>query len=254
MEEAARRVVFEVPCPEVALGPHRFDIRHRAVIVASLGGSLLSDPDLLAARAEELVAEGADALELGPGPGLSEGVEAVRARVDAPLCVLTADASVLASTLAAGAVVGIDPSGFADPDYLAVAAEASASVVALPAATGDQDIASVARELRASAGRAEEAGIPRSGVLVDCGLDLASGDPAVLALLSAHHCLTALGWPVSLSVADPPGVDGPAATNAALSVGIALGARIVRVSNVRPARRTADVLAAILRARADGPA
>ena len=56
-------------------------------------------------------------------------IEALRARFDLPISVDTWRASVLAC-LAAGAVVGNDISGFADPDYLPVAAAAGASVVA----------------------------------------------------------------------------------------------------------------------------
>lgn len=253
MEEAPGRVVFEVPCAEVGLGSHRFDIRHRAVVVGALSPSLLADPEALVARAEELVSDGAGALELGAGPGLSEAVEAVRARVDVPLCVVTGEAALLQRALAAGAAVGIDPTGFADPDYLAIAAAAGASVVALVVASGEPDVAEVARSLAARARQAEAAGIPRSQVLVDAGLDLTSGPPG-LRLLRASHCLSALGWPLSLSVADRSDAGGDATSHAAISVGISLGARMMRVSDVRGARRTADVMAAILRARAAGPA
>ena len=153
MEPVPWTVVWEVPCPTVALGPHRFDVRHRALVMGILNRTPDSffdqgqyfDFDGFLAKAEQLVAEGADFLDVGgvkagPGPGgrraeeelerVIPALEALKARFDVPLSVDTWRASVLREALAAGAVVGNDISGFADPDYLPVAAAAGASVVA----------------------------------------------------------------------------------------------------------------------------
>ena len=95
-------------------------------------------------RAEELVREGADVLDVGgvkagPGPEVTEEEELERVvpviaslhdRFDVPLSVDTWRASVAAAAFEAGAVLGNDISGFADPDYLPAAARAGASVVA----------------------------------------------------------------------------------------------------------------------------
>ena len=73
-------VVWEVPCPEVALGPHRFDVRHRALVMGILNRTPDSfydqggyfDFDGFLAKADQLVAEGADLLDVGgvkAGPG-----------------------------------------------------------------------------------------------------------------------------------------------------------------------------------------
>ena len=100
--------------------------------------------DALLARADELVADGADILDVGgvkagPGPEVTEAeeldrvipaIEALHARFDVPVSVDTWRASVARAAYAAGAVVGNDISGFADPDYLPAAAEAGATVVA----------------------------------------------------------------------------------------------------------------------------
>ena len=91
------------------------------------------DFDAFLRRADELVADGADLLDVGgvkagPGPEVGEAEEldrvvpaiaALRARFDVPLSVDTWRASVLDAACDAGAVVGNDISGFADPDYLA---------------------------------------------------------------------------------------------------------------------------------------
>ncbi len=199
------RVVWEVPCPTVALGEQRFDVRHRALVMGILNRTPDSffdqgryyDFDGFLRKAEQLVAEGADLLDVGgvkagPGPEVSAAeelervipaLEALRARFDVPLSVDTWRASVLREALGAGAVVGNDISGFADPDYLAVAAAAGASVVATHIRIGprvpDPDpvydepvVDAVCHFLRDRAEAAEDAGIPRERVMVDAGLDL----------------------------------------------------------------------------------
>lgn len=248
MEDKPWRVVYEVPCPDVALGPRRFDTRFRALVM----GILNRADDSLLAKAEQLVGEGADCLDVGglqagPALELTEAeeldrvipvIEAVHARFDVPISVDTWRASVLRESLAAGAVVGHDSSGFAEDDYLPVAAAAGASVVATH--IGDEPIVDVVCVfLRDRAELAEAAGIPRERVMVDAGLDVGKTEPESLELLRAHDRLADLGWPLLLS----------ASSHAAHALGIALGTRILRAHDVRGARRTADVMAAILEAR-----
>src|SRR5579863_6588012 len=100
--------------------------------------------DALLGRADQLVSDGADVLDVGgvkagPGPEVTEAeeldrvipaIEALHARIDVPLSIDTWRASVAAAAYRAGAVVGNDISGFADPDYLPAAASAGATVVA----------------------------------------------------------------------------------------------------------------------------
>ena len=134
------------------VGDRRFDITTEAVVVGILNrtpdsffdqGTYFGFDEFLR-KADGLVADGADVLDVGgvkagPGPDVDEqeeldrvipAIEALRARFDVPLCVDTWRASVARAAFAAGAVVGNDISGFADPDYLAVCADAGASVVA----------------------------------------------------------------------------------------------------------------------------
>lgn len=294
MSDVPWRVVYEVPCPTVAVGPHRFDIRYRALVMGILNRTPDSffdkgayyELDAFLAKAEQLVAEGADLLDVGgvkagPGPevGLDEetervvpAIEALRARFDVPVSVDTWRSAVLRDALAAGAAVGNDISGFADPAYLTVAAAGSASVVAThirlgprvpdPEPVYDEPVVdAVARFLCERAERAEAAGIPRERVMVDAGLDLGKTEPQSLELLRAHDRLAALGWPLFLSASnkrflgDLVGTDVTdrrEASHAAHALGIALGSRILRAHDVRGARRTADVMAAILEARVDG--
>jgi dihydropteroate synthase len=287
------QVVYEVPCAELRLGPHRFDIRHRALVMGILNrtpdsffdGGQYYDFDAFLAKAEQLVLEGADLLDVGgvkagPGPEVTEpeelervvpAIEALRARFDVPLSVDTWRASVLRAALDAGAVVANDISGFADPDYLPVAAAAGASVVAThirigprvpdPEPVYDEPVVdAVCRFLRDRAEEAEAAGIPRERVMVDAGLDLGKTEPQSLELLRAHDRLAALGWPLFLSASNKRFLghlvgtevdDRREASHAAHALGIALGSRVLRAHDVRGARRTADVMAAVLEARTD---
>ncbi len=285
------QVIYDVPCPEVALGPHRFDVRYRALVMGILNRTPDSffdqggyyDFDAFLAKAEQLVDEGADFLDVGgvkagPGPEVDEpeelervipAIEALRARFDVPISVDTWRASVLREALAVGAVVANDISGFADPDYLKIAADAEASVVAThirigprvpdPEPVYDEPVVdAVCRFLRDRAEQAEAAGIPRERVMIDAGLDLGKTEPQSLELLRAHDRLAALGWPLFLSASnkrflgDLVGTevgDRRDASHSAHALGIALGSRILRAHDVRGARRTADVMAAMLEAR-----
>lgn len=237
--------------------------------------------DRCLARADQLVAEGADLLDLGgvkagPGPDVSAeeeldrvlpAVEALTARFDLPLSVDTWRASVAGAAFDAGAVVGNDISGFADPDYLRVAAAAGASVVAThirlrprqpdPEPVYDDVVGAVRDFLVDRARRAEAEGIDAERILVDAGLDLGKTADQSLALLRASDRLAALGYPLLLSASNKPflglllGLDiaeRREASLAAAALGVTRGCRVVRAHDVRGTRRVCDVLAAILEA------
>jgi len=216
------------------LGPHRFDISSRAVVMGILNrtpdsfydkGSYWAFDDFLA-KAEGLVEQGADFLDVGgvkagPGDFVSEdeelervvpAVEALHARFGLPLSVDTWRASVAGACFTAGAVVGNDISGFGDPDYLRVAAAAGASVVAThirlaprvpdPDPQYDDVVTDVRAFLADRAQQAEAAGIAAERVMVDAGLDLGKSEPQSLTLLRHSDTLVDLGYPVFLSASN----------------------------------------------------
>ncbi len=110
-----------------------------------------------------------------------------------------------ARPLAAGAVVGNDISGFADPEYLPVAAAAGASVVAThirlaprvpdPEPDYDDVVARRRRRLPRATGPSgpRRPASPRERIMVDAGLDLGKTEPQSLSLLRAHDRLAELG-------------------------------------------------------------
>ncbi len=274
---------------ELLLGPHRFDITSRAVVMGILNrtpdsfydrGTYFSFDGFLA-KADVLVADGADFLDVGgvkagPGEFVSEqqeldrvvpAVEALRTRFDLPLSVDTWRASVAQACFEAGAVIGNDISGFADPKYLPVCAAAGASVVAThirlqprvpdPEPSYPDVVESVVTLLIDRAAQAEAAGIPRERVMVDAGLDLGKTEEQSALLLRASHRLAELGYPVFLSASNKRflwkllDVDVQSAGNGTMgahAVGIILGCRILRAHDARAGRRLADVMAALLEA------
>jgi len=275
----------------LALGDTTFDITHRALVMGILNrtpDSFFDSGDYFAfdeflRKADQLVADGADILDVGgvkagPGPEVSEAeelervvpaVEALRARFDLPLSIDTWRASVLDACAAAGAVLGNDISGFADPDYVPVAARRGCGVVAthirlaprVPDPEPDYPdgvVTAVVEFLRQRAAQAEQAGIPADRILVDAGLDLGKTAAQSLELLRASDALAALGYAVFLSASnkrflgDLLGLaidERRLATVAAHALGIVKGCRVLRAHDVRGARRTSDLLAAVLAAR-----
>ncbi len=275
--------------PVLELGHHHYDVSARALVMGILNRTPDSffDKgatwawDAFRARAEQIVAEGADVLDVGavkagPGPEVSEAEELDRlipsvqglvARFDLPVSADTWRASVAAEAFAAGAVVGNDISGFADPRYLEAAAAAGASVVAthirLAPRVPDPEplygdlVAEVCAFLAERAGRALEAGIPAHRILVDAGLDLGKTAAQSVELLRASGTLAGLGYPVLLSASnkrflgDLLGLEineRKDATTAAHALGISLGCRVVRAHDVVGTCRVRDILAAIMEA------
>ncbi|HEX7095005.1 MAG TPA: dihydropteroate synthase, partial [Acidimicrobiales bacterium] len=195
-------------------------------------------------------------------------VEALRARFDVPISVDTFRAVVAREAFRAGAQVGNDISGFADPGYLPAAVEHGASVVAThirlapripdPNPTYRDVRTEVVEFLRDRAARALDAGIPPQRIMVDAGLDLGKSEAMSAVLLRHSDDLVKLGFPVFLSASNKrflgvlTGADldeRREATWAAHALGIALGCRILRAHDVRGGRRVADVMAELLAAR-----
>jgi dihydropteroate synthase len=237
--------------------------------------------DALLARASTLVEDGADLIDVGgvkagPGPEVTEAeeldrvvpaIEALRARIDVPISVDTWRASVARAAYGAGAVMGNDISGFADPDYLPAAADAGAAVVAThirlpprvrdPEPVYDDVLETVRSFLVDRAARAAAAGIAPDRVVLDAGLDLGKTAQQSLTLLRGSGVLAELGHPLLLSASNKTFLGAlldldidhrGEASLAAAALGVALGCRVVRVHDVARTRLVCDTLDAVLRA------
>lgn len=275
--------------PVLRLGPRRYELARRALVMGILNrtpdsfydqGATFA-LDALLRRADELVAAGADLLDVGgvkagPGPEVSEAeeldrvvpaVEAVAARFDLPLSVDTWNPRVLEAACAAGAVLGNDISGFADPGYLAAAARAGASVVAthirLAPRVRDPEpryadlVGEVCRFLSERVRRALDAGLSAEQVVVDAGLDLGKTATQSAVLLRESARIAALGHPLLLSASNKSFLgalldreidERGDASLAAVAYGVAHGCRVVRAHDVASTVRVVRMVEHLLEA------
>jgi dihydropteroate synthase len=292
-------VALLVPCPAVPLGnpslrlgSRRYDLTRRCLVMGILNrtpdsfydqGATFA-LDLTLRRAEALVAEGADILDVGgvkagPGPAVTEeeeldrmvpAVEALVERFDVPVSADTWNGRVLAAACAAGAVVGNDISGFSDPDYLATAARAGASVVAThirlaprvrdPEPHYDDLVGEVSAFLVDRADRARAAGLAADQIVLDAGLDLGKTAAQSAMLLRESDRLASLGYPLLLSASNKTflgvlldlAVDARRAPSlAAVAYGVSHGCRIVRVHDVAGTVRVVRLIERLLEAGTD---
>ena len=268
----------------LALGTRRVDVTTRALVMGILNRTKDSfyepaatyDLDGFYRRAEQLVGDGADLLDVGvvkagAGEEVSEQEELDRVvpvigelakRFGLPLSVDTWRASVAKASFEAGACVGNDISGFSDPEYLSVAAKAKATVVAthirLRPRVADptphyDDVTNAVTEFLLERRRwSREAGLSDEQIVLDAGLDLGKTAAHSLQLLRHSDQLAALGSPLLLSASNKTflgvlfelGVTHRReASLAAMAIGVTLGCRIVRVHDVAGTVRVRDVLA-----------
>jgi len=273
----------------LSVGEHTFDLTTRALVMGILNRTKDSfftpaatyDLDDLFARADTLVSDGADLLDVGgvkagPGDEVSEAEELERVvpvvtelhrRFDVPISIDTWRATVAASCYEHGATIGNDISGFADPEYLAVAAKANATVVAThirlaprvadPTPHYDDVTATVRDYLLERRSWALAAGIGADRIIFDAGLDLGKTAAQSLQLLRDSDVLSSLGAPLLLSSSnktflgvmfDLPVEERREPSLAASALGIASGCRVLRVHDVAGTVRVRDTLARLFEA------
>jgi dihydropteroate synthase len=280
--------VYQPPAPiSLSLGATTFDLTSRALVMGILNRTRDSfyepaatfDLDELFERAERLVGEGANLLDIGgvkagPGDDVDEAEELERVvpvvtelvrRFDVPISIDTWRAGVAQAAFAEGACLGNDISGFADDQYLPVAAAAGAAVVAThirlrprvadPTPHYDDVTATVADFLTERRQRALDAGVHEDRIVVDAGLDLGKTAAQSLQLLRDSDRLAGLGATLLLSASnktflgvmfDLPVNDRREPSLAATALGIASGCRIVRVHDVQGTVRVRDVIARLI--------
>ena len=191
----------------------------------------------------------------------------MRAGFDVPLSVDAWRAGVLQAACDAGAVVGNDISGVADPDYLTVAAKAQASVVAThirlrprvpdPDPVYDDLLADVTTFLLERADAARRAGLATEQTTLDAGLDLGKTPAMSAVLLRESDALASHGYALLLSASNKRFLgelfqldidDRRDLSLASVAYGVAHGCRIVRVHDVAGSVRVCRVVEALLQA------
>ncbi|MFN7972195.1 MAG: dihydropteroate synthase [Acidobacteriota bacterium] len=239
------------------------------------------------ARAERLLEEGADIIDLGgestrPGAAavaeeeerrrVVPVIERLSARFPVPISIDTTKSGVARAALDSGACIVNDVSGLRlDREIAPVAARAGAAVVlghmrgeprtmqASPS-YGDAQ-AEVRSELCDSVRRALDAGIAAGAIAIDPGLGFGKRFEDNLALIRGLPDLAALGFPVLVGISRksftgrlsglPPSERLPASI-AAAALAVAWGASIVRVHDVAATRQAMMLVDALVAARQDG--
>ncbi len=244
------------------------------------GGRYLA-PEAARARIDELLAEGADLVDIGgestrpgapPVPAAEQCarvLDAVRYAAGRGACVTidTASPEVAAAALDAGACAVNDVSCLRAPGLAEIVAGSGAALVLMhsrgdqaampgfsqyPDDAYDDVVRDVCRDWEEAAARARAAGVPRRALVMDPGFGFAKNARQSLELLARlDEVVRAVGVPVAagasrksfLAVVDP-GV--PPAGRLGASVAAALhaaraGAAILRVHDVRATRQAVDL-------------
>lgn len=249
-----------------------------------LAGAATRPGDDAVERARRMVSEGADLLDIGgesTRPGhepLSAAVEIARvipiiaavrsALPETPISVDTARPEVAEAALAAGADLLNDVWGTAPADTMATVAAAHGVPLVVMHNRHEAHytalLPEVIADLQAAIQRALDAGVPASNILIDPGIGFGKTADHNVALLRDLEALRLLGHPILLGtsrkstlgrILDLPVEDRLEATLATTALGIAAGADLVRVHDVRANVRAARVSDAIVRGtwRADQP-
>ena len=244
------------------------------------------DPAVAIADALQMVADGADILDIGgestrPGaPPLPEAeelgrvvpvLEGLRGRVEVPISIDTYKAAVAERAIALGATIVNDISALTyDPGLAGVVARTSAAVILMHTrgrsaemyalAAYDDVAAEIARELGERDAAARAAGIAAERIILDPGIGFAKKAEHSFAAIAGLPELAKLGRPIlagpsrksflKSAVGDVPPRDRLWGTAAAVAASILLGAHIVRVHDVKEmaqVARTADAIVASAR-------
>jgi dihydropteroate synthase len=244
-------------------------------------GGRLPEPQLAAELAEQLVASGADWLDIGgestrPGASpVSDGeqiervipaIEAIRRRLGVVLSIDTRSANVTQRALEAGANVVNDVSaGENDPDMLPLAARKGFPIVlmhmqgdprTMQTAPSYQDVtAEVSAYLLGRRDRAVEAGVDPSRILLDPGIGFGKNQGHDLTLVHDTARLVKLGQPLLVGpsrkrfIGEITGEKRPdqrvMGTAAVVAWCVAAGASAVRVHDVGPISRVVRMIQAI---------
>ncbi|MFB0847390.1 dihydropteroate synthase [Paenibacillus oleatilyticus] len=241
-------------------------------------GGRYIDPIAAVARALEMIAQGADIIDVGgestrpgaPAVSLEEELERVipviralrQAGIETPISIDTYKAKTARQAMAAGASLLNDIWGLQkEPDMARVAVEYGCPIVLMhnrTEAVYANFIQDVIEDLQETVRRAHQAGIRDEQIILDPGIGFAKTYEHNLQLMNHLDRIVSLGYPVLLGTSrksmirralDLPTDDVVEGTAATVALGIAQGCRIVRVHDVKAMRRVADMTDAITRHR-----
>jgi dihydropteroate synthase len=240
----------------------------------SFSGDGLSDTEAVAQKANRFVREGADIIDIGgestrPGSQpistdeelkrVIPAIERLAAELSVPISIDTYKSAVASRAVAAGARMLNDIWGLKqDPKLAKIAAEAGIPIILTSNQRdkpGDDIMAEVLTSLKRSISLAREAGVPEQNIIIDPGIGFGKSLKQNLEIIRRLAELKSLGKPILLGtsrksviglVLDLPPDQRLEGTAATIAIGIANGADIVRVHDVREMMRVCRMSDAIL--------
>jgi dihydropteroate synthase len=276
-----------VAARELVIGPRRFVWGSRTYVMGILNvtpdsfsdGGRYQTLDRALAHAQRLVEDGADILDIGgestrPGftPVSAEEemeriipvIERISREIPVPISVDTYKASVAREAVKAGAHLINDIWGLkGDPEMAQVCATLGVPVVVMHNREHplERDVfAGWLRDLEESLKLARAAGIPEEHLIIDPGVGFGKTYEQNLLVVRDLHRFRELGYPILLGTSrksligrtlDLPVTERVEGTAATVALGIAGGADIVRVHDVREMVRVARMSDAIVRFQGD---
>jgi dihydropteroate synthase len=269
----AERQRFVVPLP----GRAPLSLGDRTLVMGILNvtpdsfadGGLHADPDRAVAAGIQMVADGADIIDLG-GESTRPGAETVSAdeelrrvlpvvarlvrEVDVPISIDTYKAVVAREACARGATIVNDISGLLfDGDLGEAIAEAGAAAILMHNRGRSRDmyeqavyldvVEEISRELQDAIDRAVAAGVPRDRLILDPGFGFAKRAEHSFEALARLDRFAALGRPIlsgpsrksflTQGIGDRVPAERDWGTASAVTASVLRGAHIVRVHRVR---------------------
>ncbi|MEW9702483.1 dihydropteroate synthase [Paenibacillus sp. SI8] len=263
---------------------HQLPIGDRTIIMGILnvtpdsfsdGGSYVSI-DTAVQRARQMVAEGADIIDIGgesTRPGFARVpeeeelrrvipvIEALRSAVNVPISIDTYKAGVAKRALEAGAHIINDVwGGKADTRMAEVASQYDCPFIITHNRTDTNYtdfLSDVLADLQESVHQARRAGVRIENIILDPGIGFAKSHEQNLFLMNRLRTLADIGLPVLLGtsrksmigtalggLSSDERLEGTAAT---VALGIAQGCSIVRVHDIQAMKRVAVMTDAIIR-------
>lgn len=282
---------FDSPRGELYCGPYTLPLGAKTYLMGILnvtpdsfsGDGLAGSVDDVLRRAEMMIADGADMLDIGgesTRPGAEEvlleeelrrvapAVRAIAARFPLPISVDTYKSAVARAALAEGATIVNDISGLRfDPAMAGVAAAACAPVVVMhiqgtPRTMQRHPVyadlmSEVCASLEESTALAVAVGISPDQVILDPGFGFGKTVEHNLELLRRLRELRSYGQPVLMGTSrkstigkvlgDLPPEERLEGTAATVALSIANGADIIRVHDVKAMARVAKMTDAVVR-------
>ena len=241
----------------------------------SFSGDGLSELKAVEAQARRFISDGADIIDIGgestrPGSQpistdeelkrVIPAIERLADELSVPISIDTYKSAVASRAVAAGASMINDVWGLKqDPKLAEIAAEAGVSIILASNQRdkpGDDIMPEVILNLKRSISLAREAGVPEQNIIIDPGIGFGKSLKQNLEIIRCLSQLKSLGKPILLGtsrksmiglVLDLPPDQRLEGTAATIAIGIANGADIVRVHDVKEMVRVCRMSDAIVR-------